>query len=221
MTGINNVLHTSAEYGFEEWHRVTCQNFSNSECRRESGQTFRAQVFSRRFGGFILSEVSSFALDGVRMNRGHAEIRKDPRDYFMCYVVLKGRIDLEQDKRQGSATPGDLILYDQAMPFALNLYRHHAILLNIPRALLVSRIPEVRGFTARRIAGASRLGMLAGTILRQIADFEASTNAEIESRLAMSVIDIIATTLKAELADAKKIGSSGESVGEIDGVRRR
>lgn len=119
----------------------------------------------------------------------------------MFYLVLDGRVDLLQCERQASAAAGDLLLYDQARPFTLDFYRHHSILVNIPRALLVSRIPAAAGFTARRIAGKSGLGALAATVMRQIADLDAPTTAEVENRLATSAMDIIAATLEAELAD--------------------
>lgn len=205
MLSTDTISTVNAEDGFDAWHQVTCRNFSMSECRREPDQTFRAQVSSRPFGALALSNASSLASDGIRMSRGHTEIRKDPRDHFMLYLVLKGRIDLSQDDRQASAIPGDLFLYDQAMPFTLDFHHHHAILVNIPRPMLVSRMPKVRRFTGRCIAGSSRLGALAGSVVRQMADFEASTKVETVDRLVASALDIVATTLEAELADSTEI----------------
>jgi AraC-like DNA-binding protein len=189
------------EDGFDAWHQVTCRSFSLSQCRRESDKSFRAQVSSRTFGALALSRVSSQATNGFRMVRGHAEIRNDQRDHFMLFFVTGGQIDLDQDNRQASALPGDLLLYDQAFPFTLDFRGHQATLVNIPRALLVSRVPKVRHFTGRRISGTSALGKLAGTVVHQMTDFDDTTKDEVKDRLVTSALDILATTFEAELGD--------------------
>ena len=198
---MQKTLTAATEYGFDDWHQFTCQNLSLSECSKASGSPFRAKVSSRRFGSLVLSEVSSSAQDRFCITRGQREIRKDPRDHFMCYLVLEGRVDLAQSGRQASAAAGDLFLYDQAVPFAFDFYRHHSLLMTIPRALLESRIPMAAGLTARRIGGGSRIGALAASVLRQIKDLEASPIPEVESRLAASAVDIVTAALEAELTD--------------------
>jgi AraC-like DNA-binding protein len=184
--------------GFDHWHQVTCRNFSLSECGRTTSPAFRARIASRAFGPLVLSDA--FQTESVRMTRGPTEIRKDQRDHFMLYLVMEGRIDVTQDDRQTSASAGDLFLYDQTSPFSLDFHHPHAILVNVPRALLVSRVPKVRRLTARRISGASKMGALAGSIVRQMSDFDDATRGNVADRLAASAVDILATTLESELA---------------------
>lgn len=200
MLSMDNTSGVNAEDGFDLWHLVTCRNFSLSECQTESTQGFRAQISSRVFGSLGLSAASSGGISSIRMTRGRAQIRKDPRDHFMLYLVLSGRVDVEQNDREASALTGDMFLYDQTMPFSMNFYNNNrSILVNIPRPLLESRLQGASRFTARRIAGDSELGALSRSVIRQIVDFGVSSRADTEERLVHATMDIISTTLDGEL----------------------
>jgi AraC-like DNA-binding protein len=126
----------------------------------------------------------------------------------MLYLVLRGEVGLTQDGREVGARSGDLFLYDQTQPFTL-FFQHdyRIILVNIPRPLLISRLPKARRLTARRIAGASKLGALAGTIVREITGFDEPVDTEVIDRLGTSALDILATTMEAELTDQTESGS--------------
>ena len=201
MSGMYNIEAVKDGDCFDRWHQVTCRNYSLSECNRISDHPFRARISSRMFGALTLSDGRSLSPNVTQLNRGSAEIRKDPRDHFMLYLILRGEIELTQDGREVRAQSGDLFLYDQTQPFSL-LFHHdyRVILVNIPRALLVSRLPKARLLTARRIAGESKLGALAGTIVRKITQCDLPANDEVTHRLGASALDILATTMEAELA---------------------
>lgn len=126
----------------------------------------------------------------------------------MLYLVLRGEIGVTQDGREALAQAGDLFLYDQTRPFDLDFYHgHRTILVNIPRPLLVSRLPKARRLTAQRIAGDSKLGALAGSVIRQLVSFDEPANDDVVDRLGTSALDIIATTLAAELAGPLEAGA--------------
>lgn len=205
MLSMDNTSADSAEDGFEDWHHVTCQNFSLSVCKRPVGQVFRAKVSTRKFGPLAMSEASSLQAGNILMTRGRGEIRVDPRDHFMLYLILGGRVELEQDGRQTSASAGDMFIYDQTIPFSLDFHRTHAILVNVPRQLLASRIPRVRRLTAHRIKGASKMGALAGSLVQQMSSLDEATQARVADRLALSAMDIVATTLELEVIGGEQL----------------
>jgi AraC-like DNA-binding protein len=211
MPAMHNIEAVKAGDRFDQWHDVTCRNYSLSECRRTSDHPFRGQLTSRLFGALALSDGRSLSPDQIRLSRGPAEIRRDPRDHFMLYLVLGGEIGVVQDGREARARNGDLFLYDQTQPFTLD-FRHdyRVILVNIPRPLLVSRLPKARRLTARRIGGDSKLGALAGTIVRQIAEFDAPADNDVIDRLGTSALDILATTMEADLTGPSEPGFGGE-----------
>jgi len=186
--------------GFESWHQVTCRNFSLSECRPTSTQGFRARISGRSFGSLCLSKAVHSGIDSFRMTRDSSNIRKDHRDHFMLYLVLHGRMDIEQAERRAIARSGDMYLYDQTLPFNMTFYSgNHSILVNIPRSLLVARMPLARQLTGQRIAGDSKTGALCSSVIRQIADFDTLAAPQLEDRLATSALDIISTAVEAGL----------------------
>jgi AraC-like DNA-binding protein len=200
---MDNTSAVTAEGGFDQWHEVTCRNYSLSECDRTVSHGFRARISSCEFGPLSLSDA--FQTERVRMTRGPMEIRKDQRDHFMLYLVMQGRIDVSQADRQIVASPGDLFLYDQTMPFSLDFHQPHAILVNVPRALLVSRVPTVQRLTARRISGASKMGALMGSLVQQMSAFDDVTRSHVADRLATSAMDILATALESEFAGDQEL----------------
>jgi AraC-like DNA-binding protein len=105
--------------------------------------------------------------------------------------------------------PATLVIYDQSQPFTLEFGGYtRGIVLTIPRPLMVSRLPMSHRLTARRIDGASRLGMLTATIVRQLVEFEMPVEEEVANRVSASALDILATTLEVELTDMTE-GAAG------------
>jgi AraC-like DNA-binding protein len=187
---------------FEYWHEVTCRNFSTTNYRRPVKGPFRGRISTRQFGALTVSDISaSFAYYKVQVTRGSAEMRKDPRDHFMLYLISRGEFILDQDDRNASMTAGDLAIYDQTKPFTLVFNDTRGILVAIPRPLMVSRLPKAHCLTARRIAGSSHLGRLTATILAQLMEFDAHLDSEFANRVGASALDILTTTLESQLLD--------------------
>lgn len=205
---------------FERWHEATCRNYSTTEHRRALRGPFTGRISARQFGALTISEISS-SIPECRLEviRSSADIRKDPRDHFMLFLVCRGQLNVEQNGRTACIGPGDLTIYDQSQPFTLEFGGDtREILLTIPRPLMVSRLPAGHRLTARRIAGASKLGMLTAAIVRQLVDFELPIDDEIAKRLCASALDILATTLEVELTEALE-GDDG-CRHKLDAVKR-
>lgn len=194
--------------GFDHWHQVTCRDFSLTECRRVPDRHFRAEVTIRTFGAFAINDIwsSTSAENRIRVTRSPADIRRDPRDYFMLWLALGGEAALVQDSREARMRTGDLVLHDQSQPFILEFgQRSRAIMVSIPRPLLTARLPAASRLTARCIPSESKLGALAGSIVGQLAGFDDTTNDEVVARLGASAMDIFATILEAELTDQAEL----------------
>ena len=117
-------MSVDAGDSFEQWHHVTCRNYSNSEFRRDSEGSFAARISMRSFGALALSGVSS-SMGEAQLIRGPADIRRDQRDHFMLFHVTEGEIGVTQDGRDARALPGDLFLYDQTRPLPLDFKPHY------------------------------------------------------------------------------------------------
>lgn len=191
---------TTVEAGdsFEHWHQVTCRDYAVSEALRDSSDAFGARISSQPFGPLLLTDASS-SMGAAWLDRGSSDIRKDSRDHFMLFLVTDGEIGIAQDGLEARAQTADIFLYDEARPLILAFQRqYHTIMLNIPRPLLESRLPPRHAFTARLITGNSKLGALAGGIVRQLVGFDERTRVEIIERVAASALDIVAAAIEAE-----------------------
>jgi AraC-like DNA-binding protein len=183
---------------FEQWHAVTCRNYSGSELARDEDAPFAAHIEMRPFGALGLSDVWSNA-GAAKLLREAAHVRRDQRDHFMLFHVTAGEIGVDQDGRQAVARAGDFFVYDQTRPVNLDfapVYR--AWMLSIPRPMLDARVGGTRRFTARRIAGTSKLGALANSVIGQLDGFGPETRPDIIDRIATSTLDILATAIAAE-----------------------
>jgi len=119
----------------------------------------------------------------------------------MLLLVYCGDVGFAQNGQASRLTNGDMIIYDQARPFTLEVGGDtRQIMLSIPRALMVSRLPEVERFVARPIPSTSKLGGMTAMLVRQLVEFD-SLDAEIAGRIGGSALDILAATLQAELSE--------------------
>jgi AraC-like DNA-binding protein len=205
---------------FERWHEVTCRNYSRTEYRRRLSGPFKGRISGTQFGAIDFSDVAS-SMPECRMEviRGSGEIRKDPRDHFMLFLVCRGEVRVEQNGRAARVCAGDMVIYDQAQPFTLEFGGDtREIVLTIPRALMVSRLPEGHRLTARRISGASKLGILTASVVRQLIELDVPLDEEAASRLGASALDILTTTLEAELTDERD--GDARSHRRLDQVKR-
>jgi len=187
--------------GFEHWHQVTCRSYSVTECRPVIDRHFRARIAIRDLGALALSDISTATAPDrlIRATRGPAEIRKDPRDYFMLWLMLDGQLGLAQNGRSAFMRTGDLFVYDQSQPFVLDFGpRYRALMVTIPRPLLTSRLPSAHRLGGRRIAAGSSLGALTGSLVQQLYRLDNTTRDDVAHRLGASALDILVTTFEAE-----------------------
>jgi AraC-like DNA-binding protein len=204
----NTRIIVGASQSFDHWHHATCHNYSVTESRCSERGPFSGHISARAFGTLILSEISSSIPGRVEVVRGDREIRADPRDQFMLFLVYCGEVGFSQNGQTTRLRSGDMIIYDQARPFTMEFGGEtREIMVSIPRPLMASRLPEAECFTARPVQSSSKLGALTATVVRQLSELEASLPEEIASRVGGSALDILAATLQAELSDG--VGEAG------------
>ncbi|MGR3715258.1 MAG: helix-turn-helix domain-containing protein [Thermohalobaculum sp.] len=183
---------------FEQWHEVTCRNYSRSECERDRREPFAAHIAMRQFGALGLSAIGSGA--GVaKLRRTATHIRGDQRDHFMLFLVTVGEIGIDQDGREASASASGFFLYDQTRPLVVDFKTaYRARMLSIPRPMLTARIGGTRDFSARSISGSSKLGALVATLIGQLDGFGPETRPDIVERIGASTLDFIAAAIAVE-----------------------
>ena len=205
---------------FEHWHHLTCHNYSMTDYERPVSGPFEGRIAARQFGALTVSDVAATFSDcNMRVVRGSSELRRDPRDHFMLFLVCRGEINIAQDGRTARLGSGDLVIYDQAHPFTLELgHDTREIVMTIPRPLLISRLPRARALTARRIPGASQLGTMTATIIRQLVEFEMPLEQETANRVGASALDILTATVEVELGES--VDAATETYPRLNQVKR-
>ncbi len=202
--------------GFELWHQVTCRSYSITECRRSAGGPFRAQITIRELGALAISALWTATPpdDRIHVTRSAADIRRDPRDHFMLWLLLDGQLGLEQNGRSHRIQAGDLFVYDQTRPFALDFNaRSRALMVTIPRALVTARLPPTHQLGGRRIAARSRLQPLAASLITQLHRLEDS-RPDVAHRLGASALDMLVTAIEAD-ADAGSDSTARRRLGHV------
>ncbi len=188
---------------FAHWHALTCRSYSVTECRAVPDRQFRARVSIGALGPLAVSDIASTVTgdEPIRVTRGPADIRRDGRDDFMIWQALAGDTAFAQGGRRVRMRHGDILLHDQAQPFALQFGRHsHAMMLTVPRPLLLARLDGAAGLVARPVAGSSRLGALAADLMRDLLRLADGAEEVSARKVGVSALDILATALAAELA---------------------
>ncbi len=201
---------------FDHWHQVTCRDFSRTECRRMPRRQFSARVAIRRFATLNINHIcsSTDGHDAIEVVRNPADIRQDPRDYFMLWLADGHGTTFRQAGRDVRMQAGDLVLHDQTQPFCLHFSgESRAFTVTIPRPLLLARLPEAATLTAQRISGNSQPGGFAGMIVRELARFGDGADQRTVERLGASALDIVAATFAGHLLVAAGPGHAGERLG--------
>jgi AraC-like DNA-binding protein len=197
---MSQALNIHIERDFHQWHELSCRAFSLSECRRQSSAAFQARISRSRLGVLDIADTS-LPETGVTMTRGLAEIKQDQRDHFMLFLVKGGQVNFHQGDRHISASQGDLLIYDQTTPFSMSFEFHKALLVNIPRALLSSRLAGVDQLLGRAVRGSSPLGSLLGGMVGQLGEFADDTPPTVAERVVGATLDVLATALDADLVE--------------------
>lgn len=179
--------------GFESWHQSTCRDFSTTECEIPTDVVFSGSVKSWRSGSLAFGDVAAKS-KGANMPliRRQTDIRKDPRDHIMLYVVTKGEIGLGQSGRSVFVQNGDVVLYDQAKPFRIEFIEDaRGLVMAIPRAHATTRLGNLTDLTACSIPRQTQAAKFTRSIISQ---FQPSTDGDmmdISPKMEASALDLI------------------------------
>ena len=199
------ITAVSPDDGFDHWHNVTCHNYSLTGCRSDLGGRFSAHIAIREIGALAISDIAAETTPGntIAVSRSPADIRKDPRDYFMLWLMLDGQVGLEQRCHSSAMRAGDLFMYDQAQPFFLNFdHWSRALMVTIPRPLLTSRLPTVHRLVGHRVSANPSLAALVGSLVTRLYHLDDETDDNVAGRISDSALDILSMALEANVDSA-------------------
>ena len=182
---------------------LICRLYPYVDCASafNPAEAFHASISYRLFG---LLGVGSVAAPSLQYIRTTSAINRDNGDEFVACLLNKGSAIIEQNGRQTKQGPGDIVLCDTARSYKyIFLSDYQLVCLRIPRKQMLCRLSDAERFTALTLNGASQMGAFAASVVRGAAGVSTTLEPCAASKLASSVIDIIAASMETELAGLK------------------
>lgn len=188
------------------WHDVICKSYcvADSSQSGEHASDFHAALELRELSNL---EVGTITAPALCYSRQSGDTRTAPNDDFLVSLVVSGEGQLEQSGRTSVQKPGDIVLYDTARPFTYGFPEVYGmILLKIPRKSLLCRMPDVERLTSITLPGASPLGGLVGSMIRNVVGLNGSVSECAAARVSASTLDILTAAFEAELKGQRGLG---------------
>ncbi|MDD4913536.1 MAG: helix-turn-helix domain-containing protein [Methylococcales bacterium] len=184
----------AAERG--DWLReMICRNYANIDITSRVDEDFYSETQIFPLAGLQLSSIHSSA---ISIEKRPGDPDHGGQDAYFAVVLLSGRYHLQQDGREASLQPGDMLIYDAMRPHRIHCPDHFSkLIFAIPRPALKHRFRPADACTAVRMAGHAGMGAVASGFLRSwAAEIERLTADELRN-LSQQSIDLLAWSLAA------------------------
>jgi AraC family transcriptional regulator, positive regulator of tynA and feaB len=190
---------------FAYWHDVVCRHYCRADSRPQRHGDLAARVRRRSIGCLEVSEIECDAMSYLRLA---PHVREAPSEDFLLTVLLEGRAELSQGGRQALQRPGGWALYDTSRPFTYAFAEaYRLVMLKIPRAALLARLPPVERLTAISLDAESSVQALATGMARQALELDLPSHLPAAARVGASIIDVVAAALELRLLGHGGTGS--------------
>ncbi|MDI3330181.1 MAG: helix-turn-helix domain-containing protein [Micrococcus sp.] len=182
---------------FAHWRRLVSDSFVPLDAEQA-----RPGSFTGRLAGRHLQELAI-----MRVTAGPHAVLRTPEligragaGYYKLNLQVSGHGLLVQDGRETLLHPGDLAIYDTERPYSLAFDDEFSTLvLMFPRQLTGMSADDVRELTATTMGAGHRLGAAVAPFITQIGAMLPTLDGPIGHRLALNVVDLLATVMADEL----------------------
>ena len=176
------------------WIEAVCQTYVQLDCDTPlRDRPFEGAIEANQLATLGLSRVTARA---QHVHRTPAKIAQATEDYFLVSIQTAGRGKIIQDGRVAELSPGDFALYDSTRPYELifeESFQQHV--LQLPGAVLRSRLRDTEKMTARKVCGDRGAGhLMIGMINTLAADID-TLEAGSVAAIAESVENILVAGL--------------------------
>jgi AraC-like DNA-binding protein len=196
---------------FDVWWEAVAQSVVPVEVVSENRGGFWGEMTSLDLGTVQLSRVRCASFEAQRTPR---LIRRSDPDLYQLSLTLRGCSGFQQEGREVSLGPSDLIVYDTSRAFRAWTVADppvvedgpgepptdpaEGLILQLPRELLPMRADEVSRLLAVRLSGGDGVGGVLNAVLRQLITRPPAMTPETAARLSATVLDLIAALLAEE-----------------------
>ena len=135
----------SQQERFDYWTEVVLKHCIPAQSQCLSSQPFQGELYVNRLGTLDLCSLHS---EIHHWDRTAQHVRQAPQDDIWLGFIEHGFGSLSQGGRSTQLHTNDLVLYDAAQGFELEIGGNNNHLLRIPRALVQPHIPDIGHLTA-------------------------------------------------------------------------
>ena len=191
------------------WHHIVGETVGPHDVRVEGPFGHHDRLAVADVGPVAVGDLSAGAPAEVRRTARH--VRLGGSDLCKVHVLAAGRGVVEQDGRQASLRPGDLVFVDLARPARWAMSAMGAVAVVFPRDLLPLHPDQAAGLTGVRIAGDRGAGAVASSLALQLPRQVDGAGVEGSVRLGTALLDLLTVALASRL-DGDTGGSLASSV---------
>jgi AraC-like DNA-binding protein len=175
------------------WVDAVCSTLVRLRCEPRRDQKFFGEVRYHEIGPVKLVTTHSIA---QRVTRLPNHVADDPSDFFHVNVMAAGSGLMIQGRREAEIGPGGMVLSDMTRPYTIDFAGDFAaVVLRVPRPMLLQRIGKADPFTILRVDGKSGLAGMVTSVLRDLPDCLATISASGRLRLAENLVDLVSAAL--------------------------
>lgn len=211
-------VHQRDRFAF--WREAVCDSYVQLECISNTRADFVGEIRLTRMPRISTSYVSG---SQQLVRRRKRDIAQASEPWFLLSIQLEKQCLVEQCGRTAELAQGDFALYSSTEPYDLSLpdgFRQ--LVVQIPRAELLQRLPNTDLLTGLAVSGNSQIGGLVRDSVLRLVQSQATANAMTLRCLEDSIIDLCATGLTTlRGADAILTASEHRLIHQADTVIAR
>lgn len=199
------------------WREVVCSTFVEYEMDVPGHPSagFLGQVTAQTIGGVGVARVVS---DPHTVFRSPTLVRRSGEDDLLVNLAVQGRVTVVQQGREALLRPGDLTVYDSALPCRITcLDPFELLVLKVPRPLFDAHCPLVRDTMATQVPGDRGVGALIAPFLHALTVHARGLAPDTSARIGATLLELLATAL----SDRTAVDSRLKAPGTVHMVRAR
>ncbi|MEA2835699.1 MAG: hypothetical protein QOD89_249 [Bradyrhizobium sp.] len=195
---------------FDYWHGVACKEIVEHESFPVSRLQFEAEI---EVGSLGPLDLVAFQNSPLRVEHGQAHISRSSLEHLFLCRETNGLVSVEQEGRQITLHPGDMMLLDPALPYSASFGPgSKTLVLKLPRRELQMRLGNTRNMVARLIQSSSTKDSLASSFTAGLPALAGEMDPVCGQLVANFMLDLVALSLAKAVEGATPRVSSSKAM---------
>jgi AraC family transcriptional activator of tynA and feaB len=195
---------------FDYWHSVACREIVEHESVPVSPVQFEAEI---EVGSVGALELVAFQNSPLRVEHGQAHISRTSLEHLFLCRETSGLVSVEQEGRQITLRPGNMMLLDPALPYSASFsFGSRTLVLKLPRRELQTRLGKTRSMVARLIKLGSTEDSLASSFTAGLPALAGQVRPVCGQLVANFMLDLVALSLAKAVEDTTPRVSSSKAM---------